>query len=417
MFNRGDYDNIAFLSFSYIGVEEKIARSCYTAVLKDLGYIIQGRNFDDLIKEFSEVEISKSGLRFIHPSYADAFGFALIDNFKPNNICINIFSNVLLNLSEASNASYFVARTVALNFDKLPDKVRNDLLIKILEKSRSVNDYHPSFYGVIYYHNDDIFKNINTLDILSRIIANNFDKLPENLRNKLLLELSKEENAADYVAWTIANNFDKLPEYIQNILFNFLEKEKTSKFSRNWEPRVEGFRLFSLAAFEVERNYIGKDVRAVAWAVEDNFDKLPENVRNELLPKLSKMEPASKYLARTIVNNFAKINEKIRTNILIQLSINHVTAVNLHDAFKFSYDKLPTNVRNMLNLNLGLGGIALENIGDGTNMKNETSSNFVKRLKLLDLLKHNWDFNPNKFEYADTMTVDTITILQNKKKI
>lgn len=430
MFYRGDYDNIAFLSFPYIGVNEKIAKSCYTVILKDLGYVMKGRNFDDLIKEFSEVEISISGLyqthlRFIHLSYADAFGFALIDNCKPNNICIKIFSNVLLHLSEQINASYEVARTVELNFDKLPENVRNELLIKTLEKSRSAIKLkdNPSFLAVSQnILNIDIFNNNNnTFNVVSRVIANNFDNFPDNVRNRLLLELSKEKNAAEYVAWTIANNFDKLPTDIGNLLFEFLkkyEKDETSINRGNWESMYEGQpRLFSIAAAHNPAHDIGeKDIRAVARAVEDNFDKLPENVRNKLLSELSKMEADSAYLARTIVNNFTKIPEKIRNNIIINLSTNQATAANLHDAFKFSYGKLPTNVRNVLNLNLGLGGVALENLDMGTNVSNDKSLNFMKKIILLDLLERCWDYNNMKLNW-DGVTNELITFILSKKNL
>ncbi|VVB89837.1 Uncharacterised protein [uncultured archaeon] len=95
IFNREEYDKLVFLSFTYIGIEHNVAKSYYIEILANLGYnLIKAKDFDDFLEEFKEVETLKA-LRYIHPSYEDAFGLALTDSGKPNNICKNIFSKVL----------------------------------------------------------------------------------------------------------------------------------------------------------------------------------------------------------------------------------------------------------------------------------------------------------------------------------
>jgi hypothetical protein len=48
-------------------------------------------------------------------------------------------------------------------------------------------------------------------------VAWNFEELPEDERNKLILELSKKDRAAKTVKKIIRNNFDKLPDEIRDL--------------------------------------------------------------------------------------------------------------------------------------------------------------------------------------------------------
>ena len=52
--------------------------------------------------------------------------------------------------------------------------------------------------------------------------------------------------------------------------------------------------------------------RDVARAVAENFDKLPENTRNTLLPELSKKEDAAKIVKTIIKDHSHEFPENIR---------------------------------------------------------------------------------------------------------
>jgi len=41
-------------------------------------------DFDEMLVEFREVDVKSQNLSYIHPSYADGFGAALIDGNKPS---------------------------------------------------------------------------------------------------------------------------------------------------------------------------------------------------------------------------------------------------------------------------------------------------------------------------------------------
>jgi hypothetical protein len=58
-------------------------------------------------------------------------------------------------------------------------------------------------------------------------VADNFDKLPEDVRNELLLRLAEDEDGANYVAEVVPKHFDKLPEDVRNALMARISKLNT----------------------------------------------------------------------------------------------------------------------------------------------------------------------------------------------
>ncbi|NKQ37998.1 MAG: hypothetical protein HF967_00705 [Methanosarcinales archaeon] len=62
-------------------------------------------------------------------------------------------------------------------------------------------------------------KNDEALWVVIKAVIDNFDKLPEDMRN-LLLKLTEIDEATRYVANVVAGNFDKFPENVKNLLDN-----------------------------------------------------------------------------------------------------------------------------------------------------------------------------------------------------
>ena len=261
-----------------------------------------------------------------------AVAFALAYNFDklPGNA-----RNLLSKLSENDETAWHVAKVIVYNFDKLPNDVRNELLLKLSEKK-----------GAAWY--------------VAKTVAHNFDKLPENLRNELLLKLSEKDGD---VARVVADDFDKLPENVRNFLFKLSERNEAAEgvakaVARNFDKLSDGVRNF---LFKLSEN------DEVAWDIINKFDKLPKNVRNRLLLKLSKKEGATEGVAKAIIDNFDEIlPEDLRDLLFKQLSEIDEAAWTFRWAlqFKFSemdwtagyiaetvahnFDKLPNDVRNLL---------------------------------------------------------------------
>jgi len=298
MFNRGEYDKLVFLSFPYIKVDFdyfEIAKSCYSEVLKDLKYLgydlIKAKNFDDLLEETNEVE-RWFYLRYVHPSYWDAFEYALMDDDKPNNICKKIFSKVLLKLAEKYEVGW-VAEAIAKNFNRLPEDVRN-LLFTLAERDKTA--------GYVAY-----------------AVAENFNELPEGIRN-LLFKLAEKDEIADDVAYAIADNFNELPEDARNLLF---------KLAENGES--EGALWVATST--------------IIW----NFNRVSEDVRNLLFRLVEEDCDAACAAVLNIVGNFKNLPENVRA-LLFKLAEKDENALYIAEAIADNFDELPEDVRNLLNM-------------------------------------------------------------------
>lgn len=374
-----DEDKILFLSFLFISeaLEIEFYRDAYNEMVNELN-LTDFSEFDKILNWFRTDKINVSFNKFIefsHSSYYGALEFLLIEEGTISRINKDIFSKVLLKLSEKNESDVDfdnIVDIVSNYFDKLPENVRNELLLK-LSKDEKIN------YSVAYtvakiivdnYTNLPenikeilffLYDNVNTPDVISAI-SYGFNKLPENvrnllfyppeknniwvsfviencfttnsypdnLRNELLIKLSENDDFGRDIAMGIANNYNKLPDKIRNLLFQLSEKEECS-----W---------------------------AVAGAVAKNFDNLPENVR-DLIIKLSENEECAWPVAGAVAGNFNKLPEKER-NILYILSENKKTAEAVAWNLDFHFHEIPEKIRNQLLLNLSEKNEALEIIAD-----------------------------------------------------
>ncbi|HLG28575.1 MAG TPA: hypothetical protein VI387_00070, partial [Candidatus Brocadiales bacterium] len=284
MFEKNKYDRLVFLSLAYIGIYPKDAEICYEEVLSDLGYsLIKAKTFNDLMEEFREVEMRSGSLRYIHPSYDDAFGFALTDNGKPNNICKKIFSSVLFKLSENDAICRAVASFVTTDLDRLPEDIRNILLLKLSEKDVSAGDVAMAVAENFDKLPEDVRNLLFKLSEkgraardVARAVAANFDELPEDVRNKLLLKLSKNYWAAWDVARVVADNFDELPEDVKNLLDKLQRQlKRLIKNSSKWN-KISAIRLISNVRTKIDKGF--------ALKILDELSKdLDEKVRAEAM--------------------------------------------------------------------------------------------------------------------------------------
>ena len=363
-------DKILFLSFLSISdyFEVAFVRATYQELVGELN-LKDAWEFDRILNWFKDdkIDIVDECIRFSHPSYSEALEHLLVEAGYPTRINREIFSKLLLKLSEKEEVARYVARVVAYNFDKLPGNARN-LLSKLSENDETA--WHVA--KVIVYNFDKLPNDVRNELLLklsekkgaawyvAKTVAHNFDKLPENLRNELLLKLSEKDGD---VARVVADDFDKLPENVRNFLFKLSERNEAAEgvakaVARNFDKLSDGVRNF---LFKLSEN------DEVAWDIINKFDKLPKNVRNRLLLKLSKKEGATEGVAKAIIDNFDEIlPEDLRDLLFKQLSEIDEAAWTFRWAlqFKFSemdwtagyiaetvahnFDKLPNDVRNLL---------------------------------------------------------------------
>ena len=217
-------DKILFLSFLFISdyFDIDFVKATYQELVEELG-LKDAWEFDRLLNWFKDDKIEivdNKYIRFSHPSYTQSLKHILVEeDGYISQINKKIFSKLLLKLAEKDKATLAVARdvfvsynfevagAVADNFDKLPEEVRNELLLKLSEKKGST-------------------------PFVAYIVDCNFNKLPEDVRNELLLKLAEKEEATWIVAKII---IDKIPpgEERNKLLLKLAEKKGAARMVAN----------------------------------------------------------------------------------------------------------------------------------------------------------------------------------------
>jgi len=229
LYESGRKDRVLFLSFIFVSefFEVDFVKQEYEK-LKEEDF----EDFENILKEEYRIKIGKDWkgrtiLEFSHPSYSGAI-YHLLDNSG----CKRIFCKVLKELAEKESVAMYVAWTVAKNFEKLPEDVRN-LLFKLAEGE-------------------------STAWAVAQAVVYNFEKLPENVRN-LLFKLAEKKSTAWYIAYAIAINFEKLPNEVQNLL-DKLQKElilviKKLSESKHYLERIEAIGLIRNTKTKINKKF------------------------------------------------------------------------------------------------------------------------------------------------------------------
>ena len=159
-------DKILFLTFPFISDHFKVefVRSSYQELVKELNFR-KAWNFDTVLNWFKDDKINIKGkyIEFSHSSYSEAFESLPVED----EITKDVFITVLHKLSVMDSAAGPVAWAVRNNFDTLPEKSRNELLLKLAEKTKCS-------------------------EAIIMAVADNFDKLPKDIKNDLLPKFFKK---------------------------------------------------------------------------------------------------------------------------------------------------------------------------------------------------------------------------------
>lgn len=178
LYDFGRKDRVLFLSIIFVSnfFQVDFVKQRYDE-LKEDGF----EDFERILKEEYRVKAGKSWfgkrrLGFSHPSYSNALSY-ILDHAG----CNHVFMQVLKELSQYNNSAGAVARVVGENFDKLPEDVRNKLLLKLSEKDKAAGD-------------------------VALAIAVNWYRLPEYVRN-LIFKLSEKDDEAWHIARFVEKEF------------------------------------------------------------------------------------------------------------------------------------------------------------------------------------------------------------------
>jgi len=320
-------DKILFLSFPFISAfPPSLVRVEYEELVKELK-VKEHWEFDRILNWFKDdkIVISEGRITFSHPSYFEALEHLLVKAGQLTWINKSIFSKVLFKLSEKDKVACEVAEAIANNFDELPEDVRNQLLLRLSQRDEVAVAWD-----------------------VGRAVVNNFNKFPEDVRNQLLLRLSENNDAAEDVASAVIDNFNKLPKNVQNLLFKLLKRDKAARdvaqvVVHNFGKLPQDAQNFLFKLLESDE--VAEDV---FYAVVDDFGELPENVRNRLLFKLSEKQEMAELVAWAVKSHFNDFSDEARNELLLKLSKWDEAARAVALTLAANFYRLPKDVRNLL---------------------------------------------------------------------
>jgi hypothetical protein len=298
-------DKLLLISFPFITrLSIDFVKEEYDALLKGLN-LRRPLSFEEVLEWFKDdkIVISSGRIEFSHPSYFEAFEVFFKETLD-TNIESSIVSKVLLRLSETDEAAWDVGCIAERYFDKLPDDLRNKLLFRLAKKEK-------------------------TSKTVAWLLANNFSKIPTDLRTQLLSLLLEKQGTSRAIAWIIRYNFDYFSSGLDNILLKLSETDEAS-----WD--------------------VGRIVKVY-------FNKLPSDLRNELLLKLAKKAKSTKIVTRIIANQYRDLSPEIQ-NILFELANTEKNARAVSWAISTNFNRLPRGDREKLLLILSGRQEAISNL-------------------------------------------------------
>ncbi len=356
-------DKVLFLCFPSIAdFSVDLVALEYAKAVKKLG-LKDASDFEEVLKWFEDdkVTVSEGKIGFPHQAYFEAMNHLLFGKEKlprindmfskllsslartdsgfarhiPHIIAENVDSfprnvvDLLVELSENDHVSGSVARAVAENFEKLPEEIRN-LLMVLAKKDSEVAGF-----------------------VVAAVIRN-FDNLSREMRNKLLFSLAKreEKRIAIRMVGIIVDNFGRLPRYIGNQLLVFAKREDMAEtvayaVAKNYEKLPENIRSL-LGELATKDSAIARNV---AFAVAEYFGSLPESIRS-LLVVLAKRDNTTWSVAQAVAKNYGTLPEDIR-GLLVELAKGDTAVAKfVADAVSMHGRQIPEDFRKRINNSL-----------------------------------------------------------------
>jgi hypothetical protein len=332
---------ILFLAFPFVSdYSIDFVRIQYVKFAKELGIEESSSDFDRVYKYFKDTKVEEFVyhseypglpdkehlLRFSHPSYYEAFRYAILLKNGSNTRQGKILQFVLSKLEKIEDAASAVAYLIAREYGRLPPNVQ-----KLLYKMAKT-------------------KHERTAHAVANAIAHNYDNLPDNIR-KLLYKLADSNKTAGAAASAVNRCFDKLPPHVREGLIRRLSKHKrydpvwivSQTIAIYYDKLPDDIRklLYKL----VDNN---KTAGAAASAVNRCFDKLPPEQRNEMIRKLANTREVGD-VSDIITKNYGKLPDEIR-KLLYKLADKRIPFFGLYDPWAISnaisenFDNLPLDV-------------------------------------------------------------------------
>jgi len=321
-------DKALFLTILYIlkDAREEFVKETYQNLVLRLN-LENARKFNDVFNWFKEDKIkitSQNRIEFSHPSYFEA----MKDLISEGDDYDEIFIRLLKYLAGKEEIARDVVSAIIDNFDKLPENIRQ-ILFTLAEKDEAASD-------------------------VAYAIAKHFNELPENVREQLLLTLVEKDGAIWDVAFATRVNFNELPENVrEQLLLTLAEKDDAASevafvIAENFNELPENVREQLLLTLAEKDDAIWD----VTYIIGAYFNELPENVREQLLLTLAEKDDAAWDVAFVLGANFNELPENVREQLLLTLAEKDDAACDVAFVLGANFNELPENVREQLLLTL-----------------------------------------------------------------
>ena len=286
-------DKILFLMFPFISERFEIGfiRVIYDELLEELN-LESAWNFEKVINWFKndKINIKDNKVQFSHSSYREAVNCFLFDDNYSHNKSSLIFGRLMIKLCQWDEIAKDVLWVVSLNFNNIPEDLRNDLLLRFNENKITMWNYSwciafnfdiipASLRNMIL---EKIYKEYESVWSLLSIIKDHFGLVPEFLREKIIFHLSKIDEVMEDVLQILFEHFDDINEDLRNILL--------LKFAKN--------------------KHIQYDIIQILF---EHFDEiLPMDFRNKLLLNLYENRDNRHFVAIVIANYYDQLPDELR---------------------------------------------------------------------------------------------------------
>lgn len=407
-------DRLLFLMFPFISpvfsptfIEEK-----YTEIVDDLN--IEGAmGFSSLFKWFEKdkITIANDFVVFSHPSYYAAFEHVLFENnsnariqkilqkvienlfvtdpWDVANIIVSMYPKLPSNMQQylpklLEKAPKYLAMAMVRHFNTIPQKIKDELIIKLgdredsvwavvdslmynyrslsivqIEMLYSLAEKQPKATVVALEMNfrtlpeDARLKLLEilhpfdeTTESISLILSDNFDSITEELRNKLVKTICErnKSNADIHSIFGLASNYNKLPEDIKEIFLTLCRRNPFAAIMAIGP-------LFDSVQNEVQQLFISlseKEPIRFITTIDSNFNKIPKEIREDLILELAKDDKCIAAVSVYIIYHYRELGTPLREQIFRMVDKN---PVRISMALKAHFNEIPEGIREKL-LNL-----------------------------------------------------------------
>jgi hypothetical protein len=352
-------DKKLFLSFPFIGTfDYEFVKRNYNE-LKNEMKITEGLEIERVIAWFKDDKIDTDfGISFSHPSYEEGLKFLLIENNIPTRFNTEIFSKVLEKIAHSEEKANGIDNCLSTYFHQLPFPIVCDALLSLSDDPSSASGIArilTNKYSILPKENQEsLFKiarydDIECSEAVASGIIENYSKLPREVQ-EIIFTLSKNEENLPAICYSIVENYESLPNEL-TILLNEkvrLSNEASAKvlysLLKNIDDRPKELK-------ELYQDILGNEEAIQEFASFFYFGGMKQISIDrfyEILNKISQSDLSLRFLSFIIESNFGKINEDIRNEMLIKLSKNKESAGQAAYTIISHYHSLPREISQLL---------------------------------------------------------------------